>query len=556
MSSSAKKVLFIGAGNMGGSIICALTDSGYPPGAILYYEPSDEQAKKIALRSKATRITSLTEEFSKADVVFLCLKPQVFSKISSAFHDELKPLKKKFVIISVMAGVTIANLRAVFPDSSVVVRVMPNVAVTVNEGTVAIATDGVEESELQTVEFLFSTFANTVRVLEYQMDAVTGLSGSGPAFIFQFVEALAMGGVKMGLQRDVAMNLALSTMRGSLKMLEMSDRGTGNLTADICSPAGTTITGLHELENRSFKGTVISAIEAAAKRSAELGKLALVLIFLTFFSTPWAAPDKESANLKHLAMCSGVKQCLNYDYPQCSAEDKKPNPDIKYNAEFCAPYKELVQRGLKLSDARTYDLFRYMGRQYRVIYKINGKLPVSKGTIMYLFNNMDFTAHLVNAYRKTKYTITYDTPDKKNFSGDNGDNLFGSFVWLLNDSAGVDPGMHHVFFGRGRSKFLAWKLHGTATAVLDLKEVGPETIAYEFRAIVSPSGPMLNSIMNLNVFKNIINKEIQGIITNIEKAAIEFSKGNRKPIETYPEFVTTKWKKNLQDFDTIIKKKN
>jgi hypothetical protein len=114
--------------------------------------------------------------------------------------------------------------------------------------------------------------------------------------------------------------------------------------------------------------------------------------------------------------------------------------------------------------------------------------------------------------------------------------------------------MHHVFFGRGRSKFLTWKLHGTATAILDLKEAGPKSVSYEFRAIVSPSGPMLNSIMNLKLFKSLINGEIQGIIDNIEKAASEFAKNNRKPIENYTEFKTTKWQKNLQEFDGIAKK--
>ncbi len=255
----------------------------------------------------------------------------------------------------------------------------------------------------------------------------------------------------------------------------------------------------------------------------------------------------------HLAMCSGVKQCLNYDFPQCSTVEKKPNPDIKYNAEFCAPYLELKQRGLQASDGRAHDLYRYLGRQYRVIYKLNGKLPVSKGTMMYLFDNMEFTAQLVNAYRKTKYTIKYDSPDKKYFSGDNGDNLFGSFVWLLNDSAGTKPGMHHVFFGRGRTKILAWKLHGTATAILDLKEVGKDSVAYEFRAIVSPSGAVLNSIMNMSVFNNVVKGKIKEIIDNIEKAAHEFSKGNRTPILNYAPLKNQKWKKNLQDFETVVK---
>jgi hypothetical protein len=263
----------------------------------------------------------------------------------------------------------------------------------------------------------------------------------------------------------------------------------------------------------------------------------------------------EPPSLGHLAMCSGVKQCLSHDLPQCSAEEKKPNPDIKYDAEFCAPYIELKQRGLKASDPRTYELFRYMGRQYRVTYKLKGKLPVSREMMIYLFNNMDFTAQLVNAYRKTKYTITYDTPDRKNFSGDNGDNLSGSFVWLLNDSAGVDPGMHHVFFGRGRTKILAWKLHGTATAILDLKEVGKDSVSYEFRSIVSPNGAVLNSIMNLGIFNKVVNGKIKEITDNIENAAKEFAKGNRKPISNYAAFKSEKWKNNLQDFDNVVKSK-
>ncbi|MDR2580571.1 MAG: hypothetical protein LBC85_06220 [Fibromonadaceae bacterium] len=256
----------------------------------------------------------------------------------------------------------------------------------------------------------------------------------------------------------------------------------------------------------------------------------------------------------HLAMCSGVKQCLNYDLPACSAEEKKPNPDIKYNAEFCAPYIELRRRGLQVNDARAYELYRYMGRQYRVTYRVNGTLPVSKETMMYLFDNMEFTAQLVNAYRKTKYTITYDTPDKKRFSGDNGDNLFGSFVWLLNDSAGVNPGMHHVFFGRGRTKILAWNLHGTATAILDLKEINKDSVSYEFRAIVSPSGAVLNSIMNLGVFNNVVRGYIKEIIDNIEKASSEFSKGNHKPIANYAAFKDNKWQKNLQELEAVTRK--
>jgi len=275
----------------------------------------------------------------------------------------------------------------------------------------------------------------------------------------------------------------------------------------------------------------------------------LIIILVLLVSTLYAEP-----NPGHLAMCSGVKQCLNHDFPQCSAEEKKPNPDIKYNAEFCAPYIELKQRGLRVDDPKVRDLYRYMGRKYRVTFKLSGKLPVSKEMMIYLFDNMEFTAQLVNAYRKTKYTITYDTPDKKHFSGDNGDNLFGNFIWLLNDSAGINPGMHHVFFGRGRTKILAWQLHGTATAILDLRNIDDNSVFYEFRAIVSPSGAVLNSIMNLGIFNSVVNGKIKEIIDNIEGAAREFAKGNRKPIANYAPLKNEKWKKNLQEFELVAKR--
>jgi len=271
MLSSAKKIFFIGAGNMGGAILAALTDSGYPVSSVFFYEPNNEVANKAAEKSKAARVASLTEGFSKADIVFLCIKPQIFSKIFAVLRKEIEISGKEPIVVSVMAGVTLASLRNTLKVKNIV-RTMPNVAVTVKKGTVAIAEEGAEESVLQTIEFLLSTCANTVRVLESQMDAVTGLSGSGPAFIFQFAEALVMGGVKAGLPRDAAMKLALSTMEGSIEMLKGSNLNPGELTANVCSPAGTTIAGIQELENRAFRGTVMAAVEAAAKRSIELGK--------------------------------------------------------------------------------------------------------------------------------------------------------------------------------------------------------------------------------------------------------------------------------------------
>ncbi|GHV13065.1 pyrroline-5-carboxylate reductase [Fibrobacterales bacterium] len=264
---------------MGGAILNALTGSGYPAGSVFFYEPENEQAAKLS-KSGAKRVSEIEDGFLKADVVFLCIKPQIFSKIANSLASDLDKVmelradksKDKPIIVSIMAGVPISKLQSTFDGNAVLVRTMPNIALTVGKGTVAISSDGVSDADLQTVEFLLSTCSNTVRVSESQMDAVTGLSGSAPAFVFQFVEALAMGGVKMGLSRDVAMNLALSTIRGAHKMLKESGLGTGELTANVCSPAGTTIAGIQELEKGAFRGVVMAAVEAAALRSAELGK--------------------------------------------------------------------------------------------------------------------------------------------------------------------------------------------------------------------------------------------------------------------------------------------
>jgi pyrroline-5-carboxylate reductase len=271
--SSVKKIFFIGAGNMGAAILQALAEGSYPVQSLSFYEPNEEQANKIAEKSKAEKLVSISEGLSKANVVFLCVKPQVFPKISGSLS-LLKETGNNIVVVSIMAGVTLDALRGVFsPQKNIhIVRTMPNIAVMAKKGTVAIATDGVEENVLQEVEFLFSKCASTARVSESQMDAVTGLSGSGPAFVFQFIEALAMGGVKTGLPRDAAMKLALSTVSGAAEMLRESGFSPGELTANVCSPAGTTIAGMQELENRAFKGTVMAAVETAAKRSAELGK--------------------------------------------------------------------------------------------------------------------------------------------------------------------------------------------------------------------------------------------------------------------------------------------
>jgi len=268
--SDTKNILFLGAGNMGAAILRGLIGSGYPAGQIFFFEPSDAVAAQIA-DTGAERVSSALVGFSKADIVLLCIKPQVFSHVAPNLRIDLEKSKRHPLFISVMAGVTRERLLVSLGLKTDVVRTMPNLPLTVGKGTVAIATDEASEESLRIAESIFSTCGTPVRVQEYQMNAVTGLSGSGPAYVFQFIEGLAMGGVKAGLPRDVAMKLALSTVQGSVELLLSSNKGPSELTAMVSSPGGTTIAGLQVLEDSAFRGALMRTVESATKRSAELG---------------------------------------------------------------------------------------------------------------------------------------------------------------------------------------------------------------------------------------------------------------------------------------------
>ena len=268
--SQSNHIFFVGAGNMGAAILRGLLGSTYAPEKISFYEPSDAVSARLA-DTGTVRAPSIAEGLAQADIVLLCIKPQVFGSVAPSLRADIAKSGRHPLFISVMAGVTRERLQTSLGLSTGVVRTMPNLPLTVGQGSVAIATDGADETTLKTVESIFATCGSTVRVSESQMNAVTGLSGSGPAYVFQFVEGLVMGGVKAGLPRDTAMKLAISTIQGSLALLQNSTQGPGDLTGMVASPGGTTIAGLQVLEDAGFRGTLMHTVEAATKRSAELG---------------------------------------------------------------------------------------------------------------------------------------------------------------------------------------------------------------------------------------------------------------------------------------------
>lgn len=268
-----RKIAFAGTGNMGGAILRGLISQGHAPEEILFFDPSDKSAEPIE-KLGAIRCADFGKMAAEADVIFLCVKPQVFKAVAGEWSESAKGISgSRPEIISIMAGVSRKKiLEALDFEHGDVVRVMPNLPLTVGKGAIAIATDGVSDESLAIAKDLLSPVGSTVTVGENLIDAVTGLSGSAPAYVFEFIEGLVRGGVKMGLSRAVAMELTLATIEGGVELLKKSGKDTGELSAMVSSPAGTTIAGLQVLEEAGFRGTLMRTVEAATLRSQALGK--------------------------------------------------------------------------------------------------------------------------------------------------------------------------------------------------------------------------------------------------------------------------------------------
>ena len=209
------------------------------------------------------------EAVAWADVVVLAVKPQMLPAVLS----ELGPILAHALVISIAAGVTIRTVAEQIAGAMRVVRAMPNIPALVQEGMTALALgSAVSEDDSRLARRVFEVVGRVVLVEERLMDAVTGLSGSGPAYIFQAIEALADGGVMMGLPRQTAELLAAQTVLGSARLVLESGVHPAQLKDRVASPGGTTIAGLHQLEQRGFRATLMAAVEAATARSKELGR--------------------------------------------------------------------------------------------------------------------------------------------------------------------------------------------------------------------------------------------------------------------------------------------
>ena len=271
MTIKGKKVGFVGAGNMGEALIKGLLAASLVPAEAIYATDVRLERLKELDRQYGIQIAAgNTDLVRHADVVIMAVKPQIMEAV---LKEIAHAVTRRKLVISIAAGVSTAKIRAALGKDARLIRVMPNTPALVLEGMTAIAkAEGLEPGDLDIAGEIFSAVGRVVVLDEELLDAVTGLSGSGPAYVAVVIESLADGGVKMGLDRITAMTLATQTVLGAAKLLLETGLHPGALKDMVSSPGGTSIAGIAALEEGGIRTTFIKAVERATQRSRELGR--------------------------------------------------------------------------------------------------------------------------------------------------------------------------------------------------------------------------------------------------------------------------------------------
>lgn len=272
-SKNPNHVGILGTGNMGTAIIRGLLAGGKIEASELFATDSaTERLDALAKQYGFQAVASNTELVAECNVIILAVKPPMVTRI---LHEVDPQIAANRLFISIAAGITTSTLEQALPLTARVVRTMPNTPAMALAGVTAMATGSRTTSEdLTRVRYLLEAMGPVVEVDESMLDAVTGLSGSGPAYVLLTIEAMADGGVRMGLPRKTALLLAAQTVFGTAKMLLESDQHPAQLRDNVTSPGGTTIAGLSALEEGGARHAFISAVRAATLRSVELGQMA------------------------------------------------------------------------------------------------------------------------------------------------------------------------------------------------------------------------------------------------------------------------------------------
>jgi len=268
-----KKIGFIGSGNMAEALISGLVLSkAAKPENIMCSDISENLLEEIHDKYKISTTTNNIEVAEKSDIVIYATKPQILGLV---LKETAQALDTSKLIISIAAGVPLAAIASGLHKELRLIRVMPNICAFVKESATAIAAgEYASKKDIEQATAIFNSVGKTVFIQEnVLMDAFTGLSGSGPAYIFTIIDAMADAGVKMGLSRKDSLFLSTQTVLGAAKLLLESKEHPGQLKDRVASPGGTAIAGIHTLEQGGLRTTMINAIESATKRSKELGEM-------------------------------------------------------------------------------------------------------------------------------------------------------------------------------------------------------------------------------------------------------------------------------------------
>jgi pyrroline-5-carboxylate reductase len=267
-----RPIAILGAGNMGSALMKGIINAKLtPPKKIIASDVNLAKLQSLATEWKVRTTPEIKEAVREADIILLCVKPQTLSQVLEMVKESIQP---NHLVISIVAGMRISFIQQMLGMNLGIVRAMPNIAATVDEGAAAVAFGKHVTADQQKIAIsIFEAVGEIVVVAEDQLDAVTGLSGSGPAYIYMVIEALIDGGVKMGLSRDISTKLAIQTVLGSAKLAKSSGLHPAILRDQVTTPGGTTINAIHELESHGLRSMLIDAVATATHRSEELSKL-------------------------------------------------------------------------------------------------------------------------------------------------------------------------------------------------------------------------------------------------------------------------------------------
>lgn len=266
-----KPLGIIGGGNMGEALIHGVLQSGLlSPEEIHFFEPRIDRRDYLRDKYRVPSAKSNEDLVSHCPIFILAVKPQ---SVPEVLPEISRWLRREHLLISICAGVPLDYLQSFCPGPVRMVRAMPNTPALIQKGATALAPSPQARAEdLSTAEAIFQAVGITSIVKESLMDAVTGLSGSGPAYVFAVIEALAAGGVKEGLSQEAALALTTQTVLGAAHLIQSSGKHPATLRDQVCTPGGTTIAGLYAMEEGGFRLALMNAVIAATRRSKELGE--------------------------------------------------------------------------------------------------------------------------------------------------------------------------------------------------------------------------------------------------------------------------------------------